>query len=306
MISPRFTPTAARLSLANSVREALLPTDHAKGLLVADALFFLQVSPDCWLPFSTIYRLLSDNCGTSYGMVYQGLQCRRIFQRRKSAGVAHRRGARPYLYRVPHPDELQAEFAPHARQTPGDRLRKCDFKNLTTYRMGLHHALYVRRWCNNGGQGFMMSRGLMASRLGVSERTVRTYDQRLGHSHDPNYQETPIHWHNWDSLPRYKERFSPTGERLPSKQWLKVVDWDQGGQTTCYPRVKYLAYQALKKGQTVLLVERLPNTYYPYLRPDLGTFEADQVADHYLAEKAAQRAAGLHQDPQGQWYYQRE
>ena len=146
----------------------------------------------------------------------------------------------------------------------------------------------------------------MAERLGVSERTVRTYDQKLGHSNDPNYQETPINWHNWEQLPRYKERYSLTGQRQPSKRWLKVIDWDNGGQQTNFPNVKYLAYQALRKGQMVMQVERLPNTYYPYQKHDIADFDGDQVTDHYLAEKAAKNAAGLYQHLDGSWYHQLE
>lgn len=292
--------------LRNGVREALLQAGLGKGLLVVEGLYHLNIQPESWLTFADIYELLSENFGTSYQLVYQGLQDSGIFQRRKSAGEAHRRGAKPYLYRVPHPDELLAEFAPGAETTPSDALEKEDLKSLTRYRMALHRQLYVRRWCRNGGRGFVMSRGLMADRLGVSERTIRTYDKNLGHSHDPNYREERIGWQNWDNLPRFKHNYSATGKRQPSRQWLKVVDWDRSGHTTLMPLVKFLAYRELTAGKAVYRVERLPNTYYPYQKPDISQFDSWDAASHYFAEQKARHAAGLFQDHEGRWFYQRE
>ena len=156
LISSKVSYCVGGTPLPNSTREAMLQKGYGKGLLVAEALHYLKISPDNWLPFSTIYRLLADNFNTSKRTVYEGLQYRLVFQRRKAPGIAHRRGARPYLYRIPHPDELTAEFSPHTKHTPADRLHKRYYRSLTTYRMGLHHAMYVRRWCSNGGRGFMM------------------------------------------------------------------------------------------------------------------------------------------------------
>lgn len=304
--SPPVSITQCNFQLANGVREAMLQMGYAKGLLVVDALYSLKIKPDSWLTFSEIYRLLSDNFGTSYQLVYQGLQKRLIFQRIKAPAQSHQRGARPYLYRVPYPDELAAEFAPGEEDTPSDKLCRCDFKSVTAYRMGLHRQLFARMWCNNDGKGFVMCRGLMADRLGVSTRTIRTYDQKLGHSNEPNFSESRITWNNWDTLPRYKVTHSPTGKKLPSRQWLKVMDWEQNGRTTTYPFVKFLAYRALRDGKTVYKVERLPNTYYPYQKPDLSRFEAGDAINYYYAEMEARNAAGFYQDRDGSWYHQRE
>lgn len=292
--------------LSNGVREAMLQTGHCRGLVVVEGLYALKIKPDSWLTFAEIYRLLSENYSTSYQLTYKGLQDSNIFQRRIKPVSANQPGRRPYLYRVPCPDELVAEFAPDQHNTPHDQLHRDDFKSVTSYRKALHRQLYIRRWCENGGKGFVMYRGLMAERLGVSERTVRTYDRQLGFSHEANYQEERIHWGNWEKLPRFKDKYSPTGTRLPSKSWLKVIDWNNEGKTTLFPLVKYLAFNALRQGLDVYKLTRLPNTYYPYQKPDLSPFESWDGYLHYFAELGARNAAGLYRGQDGAWYHQRE
>ena len=259
------------VSLCNGVREAMLKRDCGKALLVVEGMYFLKLDPDAWLTFDQIYRLLHANFGMSRQVVYYGLQASDIFQRRKDTGRAHRRGPKPYLYRVPHPIELEAMFAPLGTSTPSDQLKRTDLCNLKAYRMALHREMVIRNWLDAGGKGFKMYRGLMADRLHVSVRTVRTYEKDLGFSNEANYRERQITWDNWYRLPRYKQQFSPEGERLPSKQWLKIVDW-RTGTVILKPHVRYLAYTAMKEGLEVYQVERLANTYYPYqgLRPLLN------------------------------------
>src|SRR5690606_13109948 len=109
-----------------------------------------------------------------------GLQTRLIFNRRRDKPKANQRGAPPYLYRIPCPAELKAEFAPNMDVTPSDSLTKKDLGSVTSYRMALHRELYVRKWLDSDFKGFEMYRGLQADRLGVSTRTIRTYDKKLG------------------------------------------------------------------------------------------------------------------------------
>jgi len=275
--------------------------------MVIEGLYELNSRPEKWLTFDQIYRLLSDNFGMSYQLVYRGLRRDLIFQRRKAEGVAFRRGARPYLYRLPHPQELKAEFAPEMQATPRDQLQRNDLGSLTAYRMGLHRELYIRKWIENDGKGFQMYRQLQAERLGVSVRTIRTYDKLLGHSNEANYKEQEITWANWNDLPRYKDRFAPDGKRLPSRKWLKTVDWTTG-DTTNLPLVRYLAYKAMKEDLAVYEVERLANTYYPYQRPekvDLADYDYDPVIPYFL-EMEARNAAHLYQARDGSWYHQLE
>lgn len=304
--SPSISITHCDYQIPNGVREAMLQeAGYAKALLVVEGLYKLKIAPESWLTCAEICRLLSANFGTSQSLVYLGLQMKLVFQRRKAPPQPHQRGARPYLYRIPSPDELAAEFAPGQENTPSDTLCRCDLKSVTAYRMGLHRELFIRLWCKNDGNGFVMCRGLMANRLGVSTRTIRTYDQKLGHSHEANFQENRITWRNWNDLPRYKVAYTPDGKRRPSRYWLKAVDWETGHEAT-YPFVRYLAYQALKADKLVYKMQRLPNTYYPYPKPDLGRFEDGDVVSHYYADMEARHAAGLYQDSEGKWYHQRE
>jgi hypothetical protein len=291
--------------LPNSLREAMLQADSANGLVVLEGLYMFAIKANTWWTFDQIYRLCRDNFGMSYQLVYKGLRDESIFQRRKAEVNANQRGARPYLYRIPHPDELIAEFDTGSKYSPHDELQKEDLKSVSTYRRALHHQLFIRKWLENQGKGFIMSRKLMAERLGVSVRTVRTYDKELGHSNDPNYKEVPITHNNWFKLPRFKDKFDDSGKRLPSKTWLKIIKYgDETYQNL--PCVRYLAYKALSEGKYVTVVERLANTYYPYQKPDLSQFDSWDALSHYYAEKDARNAAGFFKDNNGNWYYQRE
>jgi hypothetical protein len=291
--------------LPNALREAMLQANVSKSLVVLEGLYMLSFASDTWLTFDQIYRLCRDNFGMSYQLVYQGLCQFLIFQRRKAEGVAHRRGPRPYLYRIPHPDELMAEFDVKQTHSPHDELQKTDLKSVSAYRRALHRQMFIRKWLESQAKGFVMSRQLMATRLGVSVRTVRTYDKLLGHSNDPNYKEIPITRNNWFRLPRYKEQFDENGKRLPSKIWLRTHKYSDTEYRNL-PCVRYLAYKALNEGYYVDMVERLANTYYPYQKPDLSQFESwDALSKHY-AEEDARNTAGFYQNQEGGWYYQRE
>ena len=285
-------------ALPNALREAMLNADVPKSLVLLEGLYMLNFKSGTWLTFEEIYRVCRDNFGMSRRLVYEGLQVWRIFQRRKSEGKANQRGARAYLYRIPHPDELIAEFAPTLRYSPHDRLKKSDLKSVKAYRLALHRMMFRRKWLDNNGGGFVMSRKLMADRLNVSVRTVRVYDKELGHSNTPNYKEVPITQENWYKLPRYKDKFDANGKRLPSKIWLKTVE---DGKWRNLPYVRYLAYKALNAGQYTVAVERLPNTYYPYQVQDPRDYDND-VISHYLAECHAKEVAGFYQD-RNQWVY---
>jgi len=283
----------------------MLCSGAGKGLVVLEALYMLKLRADSWHTFNEIFRLLNDNFATSYQLTYQGLKSPLIFQRRKSPGIAGRRGRRAYLYRIPHPDEIKAEYGSGLPHSPTDTLQKADLQSLTSYRLALHRELFIRRFIDNRGRGFDMSRKLMAERLGVSTRTVRSYDKRLDFSHTPNHRETPVDWTNWHTLPRYKNQYDSDGRRLASKKWLKVYRYTDNS-VRLLPLVRYLAYQALSKDCQVYTVERLPNTYYPYQRADLSGFSGDDVVSCYLADLEAKNSAGFYQAKDGGWFYQRE
>jgi|GEM_PF-3113317 len=291
--------------LPNALREAMLRMDNKHGLVVLEGLYMLCFKADQWMTFDEIYRICRDNFGMSRQLIYKGLQNGIIFQRRKAEGVAGKRGARPFLYRIPHPDELIAEFRMGQKHSPHDELRKADLKSVSSYRKALHRQLFIRKWLDNQAKGFKMSRKLMAKRLGVSVRTVRTYDKQLGFSNEPNYKEIPITKNNWGRLPRFKDKFDEDGKRLPSKVWLKIFN-PYNGEHYNLPCVRYLAYKALNEGQYVYMVERLINTYYPYQKPDLSRFDSWDALSHYDAEKDARNQAGFYEHQNGGWYYQRE
>ena len=291
--------------LPNALREALLKQGNKHGLVVLEGLYMLCFKADKWMSFNEVYRVCWNNFEMSRQLVYKGLQDSLIFQRRKAEGVAGKRGARPYLFRIPHPDELIAEFHLGQKYSPHDELQKEDLKSVSLYRKALHRQLFIRKWLANEAKGFTMSRQLMAERLGVSVRTVRTYDKQLGFSNEPNYKEVPITEKNWGRLPRFKDKFDENGKRLGSKVWLKVFNPQQEAFQNL-PCVRYLAYKAINEGKQVYMLERLINTYYPYQKPDLSQLDSWDALSHYDAEKDARKKAGFYEHQEGGWYYQRE
>ena len=292
--------------LENGVREAILQREYDKGLVVLEGLYTLKYASETWLTFDQIFRMLRDNFGMSYQLVYQGLQTRLIYQRRKADGVANRRGARPYLYRIPNPQELKAEFAPDLKPTPSDQLERRDLRSVSAYKKGLHRELYVRLWIASGGKGFEMYRAKQAERLNLSVRTIRGYDKELGFSGEANYIERQITAENWNTLPRYKNKYDENGKRLPSRKWLKVIDWTTG-EEQILPCVRYLAYINLKAERAVYELERTANTYYPYKRPEMNLADYDyDPVPLYFAELQAKNEAGLYQDNDGRWHYKRQ
>lgn len=290
-----------RIALPNGLREAMLQENHQKALLVVEGLYHLKIAPEGWFTFKQIYGVLANNFGMSERLVRDGLRDAQVFQRRKVE--LSKRGARPYLHRVPTLLELIATFAPKAENTPSDTLLKTDLKNIKTYKMALYHLGIARNWCENGGKGVTTYRAFQADRLNISIRTLRTYDKLLGHTVEANYKETQITSYDLHKLPRYKEKFGPDGKRLPSRQWLRVVERREGLEiVTNYPLVHYLAWDALRQEKKVYIVERLANTYYPFTLPDVTGL--GQV-DSYLAKRFAARAAGF-QERGDTWKYQRE
>lgn len=290
--------------LANGIREAMLQQGYGKALLLIEALYQLKFRADIWLTYDQILRILQINYAISQKQVYYGLKQGLVFQHRKAARRPHQRGATPHEYRIPFPTELEAEFAPGQANTPTDLIQKSDLKNLTTYRLALHREMHIRKYCKEG-KGFDMSRALQADRLGVSKRTIRTYEKRLGFSNVPNFNEQVIDQSNWNSLPRYRIKYTPDGKAIASKQWLRIVDGETGIARS-YPLVRFLAYKGLKEGHLVYKVERLANTYYPYQRPKEADFDPSDPVAYYVADMAARRAAGLYEDSDGNWYYRRE
>ena len=295
----------SQYQLPNLLRETMLQADASHSLVLLEGLYMLSFKAEKWLTFDEIVRICRDNFDMSRQLVYKGLCKESVFQRRKAEGIANKRGARPYLYRIPHPDELIAEFDTARKYSPHDELQKADLKSVSTYRKALHRQMFIRKWLENQAKGFIMSRKLMAERLGVSVRTVRTYDKELGYSNEANYKEVPITEKNWFKLPRFKDKFDESGKRLASKVWLKVFtpDYEEYHNLPC---VRYLAYKAINEGKHVLMVERLANTYYPYQKPDLSQFDSWDALSQYDAEQDARKKAGFRQHQEGAWYYQRE
>lgn len=290
--------------LENAVREAMLQRNHHKALVVLEGLYHLKYEAETWLTFKQIRQLLEDNFGTSFRLTYEGLQQRLVFQRRKASATARGRGRPSYLYRIPSPLELKAEFAPDSH-SPTDTLTKADLQSVHTYKLALHREKGIRLFIKNGGRGYQMYRDLQADSLNLSTRTIRTYDKILGFSAEANYKETRISWNDWHKLPRYKSAYSSTGQKLPSRTWLKAVNWDTG-EVEIMPCVAYLAYAKLNENKAVYTVEREANTYYPYQRPNKADLGDIDVIDYYYLDMEARAEAGFYRDGNGDWFHQLE
>ena len=312
MISNKIFRRGDPNRLPNSTREGILKRDdqyrliYQKGLVLVEQLYALGIEAGTWLTFDQIFRLSRDNFGSSHRFVYEGLQARLIFQRRKSKPRPHQRGARPYEFCVPNPERMNYEFADNV-PAPHDELQRCDLKNLTTFRRAIFGTHIRRLWIEFGGKGVKMFRGFQAERSGISMRTARTYEKQLGFSHTDNYKARQITEANKIELPRFKQKYDAQGKPIPSRKWLRVVEGTTGQVLEILPCVEYLAAKRLREGNLVFEVEREANTYYPYQRPDPSKFEGGEWSvDFYLAEMKAREQAGLYQDSNDRWCYKRE
>lgn len=291
--------------LENNVREKLLQKKLGSGLVLLECLYQLKVAPHSWMTRQQIEDLLANNgYQCSSRLIYNGLRSF-LFRTEDETPRANQRGRPSKVYCVPKPSQIKAdlEIFDHS---PADTLTKADLKSVKTIRLALHRELVVQLYLKNKcAEGVTIFRGWEGDRLGVSARTVRTYDKILGFDYEPNFVEKQLAFKDLVNIPRYKDKFYADGRRAPSKFFLKVIDWSEGvGRVKTMPFVKYLAYEELMEGNTVYKVYRTANSYYPHKLPDFDG-SGTNALDYYMTKQDLMRQAGFKRD-RDQWFYQRE
>lgn len=132
--------------------------------------------------------------------------------------------------------------------TACDKLELADLKSAKAYRVGMQRALVARR------ENQPMSRKWAAERLGISVRTVYSYDEPAGIEPIINELVTPISWQNVKMIPIDS---SEAGYGF----YLRVDGINR-------PPRKKIATDALAAKQTLEYVQRRANKYKLKAKPE--------------------------------------
>jgi len=148
-------------------------------------------------------------------------------------------GGRPTrLYRLPTNKDLCRILA--VKVTRSDALERTDLNSARQTRMALHRELLKRR------PGTYPKRWL-AARLGVSRRTIYTYNQLLPIHSRAMFLETPISW--------------KTVTRLPLDEALQGA-YLQTVRGKKYPALRQIASRLLARGEGLCLKQQTANYYW--------------------------------------------
>jgi len=124
-----------------------------------------------------------------------------------------------------------------------DELNPNDVKSSKAYRQGVHRALIQRR----PGK---YSRNTLANRVGVTTRTIDTYNKEPGINRQATYVARPVYWHTLHTLP------FDFGEKELRGHFFQ----DANGKR--YPFVRSAVVKALKKGKAVWHMQQDFNYYW--------------------------------------------
>jgi len=171
----------------------------------------------------------SDACGRTN---------KKCFLFRASESDKNRRGRPAVRYIVPDVATLCAGFG--VDLGVGDALRVEDLRSAGAYRASLNRELLRRR-------PGTYSRRWLSRRIGVSVRTWQRYCRATSVRRSPDYQQTPLHWHNLNVIPQ--------GMELGGA----CLQDDQGKR---YPAVMAIARRLLAKGRRVSFLLQQHNHYW--------------------------------------------
>ncbi|MEZ4672574.1 MAG: bifunctional DNA primase/polymerase [Anaerolineae bacterium] len=204
----------------DSVYNALKTNEQGRAL-------FRQISPvsplkDAYASAKQTWTLKTKKC---------------FFVSEQKSGI-NKKGRRQHWYRMPHNLDLCRLFG--VRASSADPLDRADLASARQTRMALHRELikrrpgvYPRRW--------------LARRLGVTRRTVDTYNKLIPIRSRALYHETSLNWGNI--------------ERLPLDEPLAGAFLEDLAQTR-YPALRTIAARLLTTGKFLRLKERTANLYW--------------------------------------------
>ena len=209
---------------------------------------------------------------------------------KKSGKSPNHRPARIYI--LPSNADLCTRLG--VRPTDSDSLNRDDLRASRRLRVALHRALIARR-------PGMYSRRYLASRLGVTVRTLQTYHRDAGVKVQPMYLEQVVGWHNLDTLLVTDRADVPAGRLFLA---------DERGKR--YPPLRPLAMRLLGQGRALKLVRQDVNYYFVGdrlpMQVALGIHPRQEALDEqvkaeeawrrcYRQQRAMERIAALRGEP---------
>lgn len=249
-LRPQALRFAGRLAVPNNVREALLAQNLGEAAILLDALLWCGVRVGQLLTVKQIVeRLQAQQIGMSEGLIRRGLNLG-VFRRGK---LKQGRGRPLATYIMPGMTELQQTYADGWQSSFADPIMPEDMASLKLYRQALHREFIAR------APG-AYSRAFLAGRLGVSERTTRNYDRRVGVIAEQRIARHDVMlYDNWDLLARDYERKAAGRRHL----WLEITRYfdDYSRKETFKAPMKVGIMYAYAAKAEVKIAEQLSNTY---------------------------------------------
>ncbi len=192
-----------------------------------------------------------------------------FFVTEKKSGMK-KKGGQQRVYKMPHIKDLYKLLG--VKPSSSDPLTRDDLQSAHQTRMALHRELIKRR----PGE---YSRRWLANRLGVSRRTINTYNQRIPIHTRPTYQETNLSWVSIDKL---------LGDEALEGAFIETLTGKK------YPALRSVASHLLAKGTFIRLKQRASNLYWygsddppPDILPKFNPEELNQPDIEDIAIKAA-------------------
>jgi hypothetical protein len=242
----------AQPALPNILREIFAQSQYTREAIVIDACLALGIPSGEWFTLEELWQRLSG-VGFSYNLLRDALGNHRIFK----IGVLRngRAGRDPHTYQIPSVSRLFAEWVNPAKwyRAVTDVLPIQALQSPKMYLAHLHKALIHRTFTDHDSRPVSLTRGFMASRLGVTTKTLRNYEKLFPQIHVTQVFEYTelIVGGDWE-LP---------AERDPSNGGTFLYAFDDEGNERHAPAIRAVAAQLVRDGWTVYRMTQKPNLY---------------------------------------------
>ncbi len=160
-----------------------------------------------------------------------------FFVTEKKSGMK-KRGSKQRRFKMPTIKRLCRLLG--VKSSGSDPLTRDDLRSAHQTRMALHRELIKRR----PGE---YSRRWLANRLGVSRRTINTYNHRIPIHTRPTYHESSLSWTTIDNL---------LGDEALAGAFIETLMGKK------YPALRSIAAHLLAKGTYIRLKQRATNLYW--------------------------------------------
>lgn len=237
--------------LPNDIRENLIQAGLIKAAFILDALYWHGIQ-DNWITVADLCGIMPD---TSETLIRQALNESTVMLCRP---IKNGKRGRPTLqYQAKPIDQLTIWWAGARRKIGApvpriDDLPEAAFGSIRSYRLHLH-AEYLQRNSQHGTVWHQASQVFMASRLGISPRTLRRYHEEI----KPEVKETY-------EVSRIKPAQLPEAATDHRPMWLEIGSLSQivnRQPTRRIPATRPAAEWALANGHQIHLVRRRSNRY---------------------------------------------